>query len=102
MSLVCDGYRAKPKSTNEIASMMWYIIGKSTQIYSMQSSELVPVTGQYGPSDLVYHDRLVSRDEVLDVDECIFTAVDLELLKRLDDELAQVSALPLAVVDAIA
>ena len=45
---------------------------------------------------------LVGGDHVLNVNECIITAVLLEKLERLNDEVAQVGALALGVVDFVA
>ena len=45
---------------------------------------------------------LVGGDHVLNVNECIITAVLLEKLERLNDEVAQVRALALGVVDFVA
>ena len=45
---------------------------------------------------------LVRGYEILDVDEGIFSTVDLEELQGLNDEVANVGAAPLRVVDAIA
>ena len=45
---------------------------------------------------------LVGRDHVLDVDEGVFAAVHLEHLEGGLDQVAQVEALPLAVVDLVA
>mmetsp|Transcript_72987 Transcript_72987/g.176111 ORF Transcript_72987/g.176111 Transcript_72987/m.176111 type:complete len:245 (-) Transcript_72987:370-1104(-) len=51
---------------------------------------------------LVEHARLVGRDHVLDVDEGVLAAVDLEELERLRDEVAQRLTLLLRIVDAVA
>ena len=59
--------------------------------------------GQGGPPPASRDDDgLVDGNEVLDVDERVLPAVHLEVLERLGDELAQVLAALLAVVDAVA
>ena len=49
----------------------------------------------------VEHAALVGRDHILDVDERVFTAVDLEHLEGRLDEFSKVLALSLAVVDLV-
>ena len=49
----------------------------------------------------VQHAALISWDHVLNVDECIFTSVDLEKFKRCLDEFTQVLSFSLAVVNLV-
>ena len=49
----------------------------------------------------VEHAGLVRGDHVLNVNECVVTTVLLEELEGLDNEVAEVLALPLGVVDAV-
>ena len=49
----------------------------------------------------VEHAGLVGRDHVLDVDERIFAAIDLEELEGLQDQVAQAGALPLGVLNLV-
>ena len=46
---------------------------------------------------LIQHARLVRRDHVLDVDECIFASVPLQQLQSLLNQIADIHALALAV-----
>ena len=50
----------------------------------------------------VEHAALVRGDHVLNVNECIISAVRLEKLKRLRDQITKVASLALAVVDGVA
>ena len=50
----------------------------------------------------VEHAALVGGDHVLNVNECIISAVRLEKLERLNDQVAKVAGLALAVVDRVA
>ena len=50
----------------------------------------------------VEYTALIGGDHVLDVDEGVLTAVNLEHLQSGLDEIAQVLSLPLAVVDLVA
>ena len=50
----------------------------------------------------VEHAALVGGNHVLDVDECVFSTVDFEALQSLLDQISEVLALPLAVVDLVA
>lgn len=49
----------------------------------------------------VEHAALVGGDHVLNVNECIISAVRLEHLEGLDDEVAKVLSLALTVVDSV-
>lgn len=50
---------------------------------------------------LVDDHRLVGGDEVLDVNEGVLPAMHLQLLQSLNNQLAQVHAFPLAIVETI-
>ena len=50
----------------------------------------------------IKHTTLISRDHVLNVNECIIATMLLKQLKRLHNQVAQVLALALAVVDCVA
>lgn len=49
----------------------------------------------------VEHAALVGRNHILDVDECVLTAVRLEQLKGRLDQVAQVGSLALRVIDLV-
>lgn len=59
------------------------------------------VTVQRGRHRSVEHAALVGGDHVLNVNECIVSAVHLEQLERLHDEVTEVLAFALTVVDCV-